>query len=336
MGRLDHVGESITAPGVIRRILVALLTGAVAYLITNLTSQDQTWVLLMSLFIGGVVLIAQFLVDLENRIEKVEYEQRERVATIEQSQANRAEETRQLISDGFSKINEATQLFGLVEASALRTDEVIQLVRHSTEIGPDAQPLIYRFAQAEIGRMSQFLKDLNGGTANYEGEDRDWLLGLAKHAKASIDATSLATVDSGVDNEGFWFTDLGQRYLEVQRESAVNGVTIRRVFIVDSPEAAADGKFLQLCRMHSGMQINVRVLVAGDVPPPRKSSLFDFILFDNVVSYESTVSAMVEKSKTPTIVSTQLRLRREVVEDRMERFRDLWESAKPIAELGSV
>jgi hypothetical protein len=61
-----------------------------------------------------------------------------------------------------------------------------------------------------------------GGYVAYDGEDRDWLLGLTRHAQSSIDTTSLMAVDAsggGFGEGGLWSSDLGRRYLEVQREA---------------------------------------------------------------------------------------------------------------------
>lgn len=296
----------------LRKILVSLGIGALAYFLTNILtnvfSEPEILALTMSVFFGGVTLVTQFLTDFEHRLGAVE--------------------------TGFAKINEATELFALVEASALRTDAVLQLVRHSTQIDPTSPPLIHRFAQAEISRMSEFLKELGeGGNVSYEGEDRDWMLALASNAERSIDATSLTTVDAGgkgfVDG-GLWSSDLGQRYLEVQRHAMDKGVKIRRVFILDRPDLAADPDFLAACQDQRDMGIHVRVLDSSAVPGIRRSSLFDFVLFDEVISYEVTPASRLGDTARPAIVTTRLELRPLRVKDRIQRFKDLWSSAREI------
>lgn len=320
---------------VVRKIVVALLTGGVAYLITTLADNSNSdtspiWALILSAFIGGVVLVVQFLTEFDDRLKAAEEQQTRSLRALEEKQAAHTSEIRQLVQQSFSKINRATELFGLVEASALRTDAVIQMVQHSTQLGPDVPPLVSRVAQAEIVRTSRFLKELSDGTASYEGEDRDWLLALAENTKVSIDATSLNTVDtrgSGLDSS-FWKSDLGQRYLEVQRSRARSGVKVRRIFIVDRPTVANSPDFVDMCRMQAEMEIEIRILNAGDFGAPLSATMFDFILFDNVLSYETTPAYPIDDSP-PGIVHTRLRLQTEVVEDRIERYRDLWESAKP-------
>lgn len=312
--------RSSAGSAMFRRLLVTCTGGALAYSLTKLADLELQWVLSITIFVAGVLLIAQLLIDFESRLTAVEEEESRATAEI-----------RTLVESGFSKINEATELFGLVEASALRTDVVTQLVRNSTELEPSSPPLVYRFAQSEIGRMSQFLKELKDGDASYDGEDRDWLLGLTRNVKTSIDATSMTLVDAGGRGfyGGFWETDLGQRYLEMQREVAQRQVKIRRVFILDRPELVDDPNFLQICLLQTNMNIEVRILDAAAIPATRKSSLFDFILFDNVISYEVTPASRVDDAMRPTILNTRLVLRPDRVEDRIDRFRDLWASARP-------
>jgi hypothetical protein len=332
---------------VIRKIFVSVAIGTIAYFITNILieriGEKQIWAITLSLLLGGVTFLAQVLHDFEGRMTGVERSEVSHAASVEEIVEQRFGEIRdemeegfaridKVVQAGFTKINEATELFGLVEASALRTDAVTRLVRHSTQIDPTAPPLIFRFAQDEIGRMSEFLKELSeGGNVTYEGEDRDWMLSLARNANSSIDATSLTTVDAGgrgfVDG-GLWSSDLGQRYLEVQRDAIMRGIRIRRVFIMDRPDLARDDGFLSVCSMQHELGIEVRVLDSSAIPEVRRSSLFDFILFDDVISYETTPASSIEGSIRPTIVNTRLELRPNRVKDRIQRFKDLWASAR--------
>jgi hypothetical protein len=333
MNAVNTRGTAMPLSSVVRKVVLTLLTGGVTYLITTNTKLDDTWVLALSVFIGSVVLVVQFLAEFDNRLEAVEADQTARLRSVEEKQAAHTSEVRDLVRQSFLKINQATELFGLVESSALRTDAVIQLVQHSTALTADLAPLVSRIAQAEVVRTSRFLKELGDGTASYEGEDRDWLLALAHNAKTSIDATSLNTVDArgrGVDS-GFWQSDLGQRYLEVQRTIARAGIRVRRIFVVDRPGIANPPDFYEMCRMQARMSIEVRILTAADLEPPLKTKLLDFILFDNVISYEVTPAYRMDESSPPEIVHTRLQLQSEVVEERIDRYRDLWERAKPFA-----
>jgi hypothetical protein len=73
----------------------------------------------------------------------------------------------------------------------------------------------------------------------------------------------------------------------------------------------------------------VRVVAASDLPLRRRATLFDFILFDGAVSYESMLAARIDTDTRPTIVSTRLNVQPQVVEDRRARFNDLWDIAAP-------
>lgn len=304
---------------VIRKIFFTLLVGGIAYYITDLSNQPQSWSLAAGVFIGGITVVVQFLNDFENRLERVE-----------KGQEGRSAKMRSLIEEGFAKTNEATELFQAVEASALQTDAVTQLVRHSTQIAPDSPPLVYEFAQFQINQMSRFLKELGeGGEVSYDGEDRDWLLGLTMQCQKTIDATSLSTVDAGAKSfdGGLWTSDLGQRYLEHQREATRRGVIIRRVFIIDRHEQTNEEEFLRICQQQKDLGIKVRVLDQSEISDSLKNLLFDFVIFDSVISYQVTPGSRSESNVKPTIVNTHLVLQPERVKERMRRFDDLWASA---------
>ena len=60
-------------------------------------------------------------------------------------------------------------------------------------------PLLQRLARREVERVTLFVRQLPVGIEiTYDGEDRDWMLGLTREAQTSIDAISLSTVDAGV------------------------------------------------------------------------------------------------------------------------------------------
>jgi len=303
----------------IRKIFIAVLVGGVAYYFIGLTNQPRIWVLTVSVFIGGITLVVQFLNDFENRLENAEVRQAERSA-----------EMRSLIEEGFARTNEATELFQAVEASALQTDAVAQLVRHATQIDPGSPPLVYGFAQLQINRMSQFLKELSeGGDVSYDGEDRDWVLGLTMQSQRTLIATSLSTVDAGGESfdGGLWTSDFGLRYLELQREAVRRGVAVRRVFIVDRPEQTHDADLLRICRQQKDLGIQVRVLNGSEIPA---ALLFDFVVFDNVIGYEVTPASRVEVSMRPMMVRTYLIRQSERLEERIRRFEDLWFYAREL------
>jgi hypothetical protein len=294
-------------------MLITALLGGLTYVLTSLAAQDQIWSVILSVFIGGAVFVIQFLIDVDGRLQVVQMENRRHYNTVET-----------LVEMGFSRINEATELFGLVERSPVQTDIVTQLVRNCTQLSSEASDIVHRFAQAEIVRLSQFLRALGEGNAVYEGEDRDWLLGLASNTRACLDAISLTTVDAG----GFWISDLGQRYVGVQRDLLNRGVQIRRIFVVENRNRTEGPDLKRTLSLQSDIGIDVRILDSAQIPETRKSSLFDFILFDNAVSYEVTPASFVEDGAAPAIVNTRLILDEPRVSERVGIFKDLWEASR--------
>jgi hypothetical protein len=300
----------------------------------------------VSVFIGAIAFITQFLIEVDLRISNVHTEVDERIGKVvtgleklEGSFADHVDDTRTLIKAEFAKINAATELFGLVEASALKTDGVTQLVKNATTISRGTPPLVFDFAQAEIGRLSGYLKELGrGGNVTYDGEDRDWLLGLTRVATVSLDATSLATVDAGnrsfVDG-GLWTSDLGVHYLEGQREAIERRVEIRRIFIIDRRDLELDAEFTSILARHHAIGVKVRTLrVVGepdDLTNTRRTSLFDFIVVDGVLSYETTIGSRTEIQRRPAIVTTTLVTNGDRVRERIRRYEDLWAAATDFA-----
>jgi hypothetical protein len=316
MTDVEMLVERFSRNRILRKVIVSLVVGGFVYGVTELTGQEEVWQLTMSIFLGGATLVVQLLMTFENRLVMLETANNRHMSTIES-----------MVQSGFTKIDEVTKLFGLVEASALRAEAIGRLVQQ-------APPLVLRFAQDETGRFSDFLRDISeSGNFLYDGEDRDWLLTLARNAEKTIDATSLTTVDAGgagYVNGGFWTSDLGQTYLEVQREAIKNRVKIRRLFVLVNGSGANDMDDLtRVCRLQQKMGIDVRLLDFGDVPALGREPLLDFIIFDKTISYETTPAQMGVPGP-PTISSTRLELRPDVVQSRFRRFEHLWENGREV------
>lgn len=300
----------------LRKILVTLFVGAFVYLLTNLIPDaEQVWVLTISVFTGGITLAAQFFIEFD-----------ERLAILEQETTDHYEATRSMLDAGFSKIVTTIELFGMVEGSPLPNELVTQFVKNATEISSDPIPLVYRFAESEIARLSQLLRELGkGGEIAYDGEDRDWLLALTRNVRSTIRATSLASVDA----VGFWMSDLGQLYLETQHEASQRGIKIRRIFILDRAGIAHEPDFARMCTWQVNHNIEVRILDPTVIPDPWK---IDFILFDETISYETTPVLQPSTESRPAITSTRLVLDQYKVKTRINRFNELWELATPYEE----
>ncbi|WP_218671291.1 hypothetical protein [Microbispora sp. GKU 823] len=297
-----------------------------SYLVSNALihgPNEDLWSLLLATFISGVAFVVQFLADVDDQLE-----------TVLQEQRRQHTKTHDLVADSFSKINEASKLFGVVEMSALETRGVAELVQNAAKIRDDMPDLVKSLVHHEVTRMAKFLGELaDGRYALYEGEDRDWLLALARNARVSLDAISLTSVDAR-DTEfegGFWHTDLGQRYVKLQRDLVQRGARVRRVFVVDRSERLDSETFRRVWKWQTTVGIEVRTLLLTDAPPLLRGSLSDFILFDGVVYYESNPAPQVGDGIAPVIHSTILVQDQERVRERAERFSELWEAATPAA-----
>ncbi|WP_214108462.1 hypothetical protein [Acrocarpospora catenulata] len=291
------------------KILISFFFGLAAWGLAELFQSDsledqKAFSILISLFTASVAFVVQHLIALEKQNDAIRRELR----------------------DGLARIDEASELFALVEQSAVQIDLVTQLVRNATRVDGDMPTLVQKFAQSEVERISILLRELGEGDVTYEGEDRDWLLGLARNAESSIDALSLAVVDQGPGEftGGFWTTDAGQRYLEIQRERVRAGVAIRRIFYVDDPKRLKSDTFREIIRMHSEAGVHVRVLTADRLSTAL--GVDDFIVFDGVVSYEIMPSSTqaVGELITHTFVRTLLILEQPRVRRRSDRFNELW------------
>jgi hypothetical protein len=313
-GRSDRLG-------VVRKVITTLGIGGAAFLISNRLDQSIIWAVLLSVFVGGVTLVVQFLAEFERRLHAVESSQNRHFTTVQD-----------LIRYRLTSINEATELFGRIENSAVRADLVKQLVHHSTNLDHSAHELMHLFAHTEISRVSEFMKGLSErGEITYDGEDRDWLLALTRNAQMSIDATSFMAVDAsgqGFHDGGLWTSDLGQRYLEAQQKALDRNVTIRRIFMLDDPDGANDPELLRMCEIQRKLGIRVRLLDPLTLPGLHHNWMFDFIVFDSVISYECTPAAWAKKGTKPAIVSTRLVLSPHRVAERVDGFRDLWDAAR--------
>ena len=311
----------LTESSVVRKIVATLIVGGGVFLATNSLNLSSEWNIELPVFIGGVVLVVQFLVEFDNRLQLVELGQNRHFETVER-----------LITGTFNSISEATELFGQVETSAMHTDLVKQLVRHAANLDRSAHQLMHLFAQAEITRVSELMKGLSErGEITYDGEDRDWLLALTRNAHSTIDATSFTAVDAsghGVYDGELWTSDLGQRYLEAQQKALERGVTVRRIFILDDPDGADDPGLLRMCQIQQKLGVLVRILDPETLPGLHHNWMFDFIVFDSVVSYESTPAAWARKGSKPAIVSTRLVLSPKRLDERVDGFQDLWELAR--------
>ncbi|KAF4409980.1 MULTISPECIES: DUF6879 family protein [Streptomyces] len=299
-------------PPFLLKTLITAVIGGFTYVMTNATDQPEVWKLTASIFVGGAAMIIQFMVDFERRL-----------GGVESSLSVHNSEMKDLVAEGFAKINHATELFGLVEGSALRSDGVTRLVRSATVVGSEGPEIMKAFAQSEVNRLATLMANLHQKHADYDGEDHDWIVSLTQCATDTIDATS-----TSVDHD-FWPTELGQRYLRAQRDAIRSrGVRIRRLFIVDTPEEI-DDDLGQLVEHQQSLGIQVRVLALSQLPPIAGIDITnDFILFDQSLSYE------VEPDLRGMNAKTTMDLREDRVARRIKRFEELWDAGDAEPEPG--
>jgi uncharacterized protein DUF6879 len=310
------------------KIAVAVMFGLGAFALSqtlDAKTEGQTLLAIgTSVFVSGIAFVVQFLLDVEARVEVLQDSMRQ----VEERYEHHSQEIARMTREQFEKINDATELFGAVEASALRIDRVTQLVRDATTVARDRDSLVSRFAQSEIVRLSGYLKDLGQQAAvAYEGEDRDWLLGLTRAAVKTIDATSLTTTDAGgrsFMDGGLWTGDLGQKYLVAQHTAGRRQVKIRRIFIFDRPEFKDDKDLVNILRQHIAAGVEVRTLT----PSQDHYSFTDFIVFDGELCYQTQPASPFGDSR-PIIASTVLITAPDRVQERIAHFEELWKEATP-------
>ena len=237
------------------------------------------------------------------------------------------------MAEGFAKIGRSAEMSSMMERSVLDTALLTDFIETASRTDGRVDPLLQRLARREIERVTSFARQLSAGSEiTYDGEDRDWLLGLTREAERSIDAISLSTVDAGMlgFDGGLWTSDLGTRYLELQREAIARNVCIRRIFVFENEDLARDETFLKITQMQRDVGVDVRMLDHQLIPDWMRSMIFDFIVFDGAVSYETTPAMMFTAGQTrPAVVRTLLAPRSSRVRDLEGQFEQLWDAANP-------
>jgi len=234
---------------------------------------------------------------------------------------------------GFAKMDRSAQLSSMMERSILDTALLTDFLDTASRTDGQVNPLLQRLARREVERVTSFVRQLAvGSEITYDGEDRDWLLGLTREAERSIDAISLSTVDAGMRgfDGGLWTSDLGARYLELQREAIARNVLIRRIFVFENDDLARDEAFLKITQMQRDVGVEVRMLDHQLIPDWMQAMIFDFIVFDGAVSFETMPATTFTAGQTrPAIVRTLLAPMSARVHDLEDQFEQLWEAANP-------
>jgi hypothetical protein len=305
------------AQGIGLKVGFPLLVGLIALVGAHLGGMQARNSLELAAVVAFAVALAAFIVDTEIRISAVG----ERVTA------------------GFTQIGRLAELSGLMERSSLGPALLTDFLKTAGQVDGRVIPLLQRVAVREVERVALFLRQLPVGIEiSYDGEDRDWMLALTREAQTSINAISLSTVDAGVLglDGGLWTSDLGQRYLELQREAVIRNVRIRRIFVVEHEheEMVQDESFLRITAMQRDIGVEVRMLDHKLIPDWMRSMIFDFIVFDGAVSYETTPTTSFTSGQTrPGMLRTRLAPQPKRVQELEERFEKLWEQADPERQL---
>jgi hypothetical protein len=303
-------------PGITFKLGIPLLAGLITLVSADAGGIPGQDALMLSAVVALALLLILFMVDTELRISIVD----------------------ERMTMGFTKIGKSAELSAMMERSVIDTALLTDFLEMVGRTDGQVNPLIQRLARREIERVTSFVRQLTvGSEIAYDGEDRDWLLGLTREAERSIDAISLSTVDAGMRgfDGGLWTSDLGTRYLELQRDAIARNVSIRRIFVFENEDLARDETFLKITQMQRDVGVDVRMLDHQLIPDWLRSMIFDFILFDGAVSYETTPATTFAAGQTrPSIVRTLLAPMSSRVRDLEGRFEQLWEAANPERQIG--
>lgn len=314
MTALDRTAIAKQRSNILRKVLVTGITGALGFGLTELILPNGPWSWLTSVFLGSVVFMTQFLMDVERRLDSMEQTQRE-----ESSQ----------IHSYFTRISDVSKLSREIEGSGLPQEVIHRLIGGTARITPQVPRLVLELAEEEVTNVAKTLEDLShGGDVSYEGEDRDWIITLTRLAKNSIDAVSLDSVDVGAEH--FLNSHIGRRYLTEQVKAVGREVRVRRIHVLD-PNHPDPMALKEVMLEQTRLGIDVRVLTP-DRRPLTSKTLVDFIVFDESISYETTPAPVPDLSeRNPVIVDTRLVHGSERVNRRRELFAELWDAAEPLS-----
>lgn len=300
--------------GITSKIGFPLIVGLITLVGAHFGGMQAGNSLELAAVVGFAVALVLFMVDTEIRISAVG----------------------ERVTEGFAQIGRLAELSGQMERSSLGPALLADFLETASQVDERVNPLLQRLARREVDRVAMFLRQLPDGIEiGYDGEDRDWMLGLTREARASIDAISLSTVDAGVLglDGGLWTSDLGRRYLELQREAAVTrDVRIRRIFVVEQEHEhmVRDEGFLKIIQMQRDMGVEVRMLDHKLIPDWMRSMVLDFILFDGAVGYETTpTTSFASGQDRPGKLRTRLAPEPARVRALQGWFEELWERADP-------
>ena len=307
-------------------ILIKIATGVAAWLVTygvaKTAVQNELWSVGASIFVSGLVLVVQFLIKVERELVRL---RRTHEVTATSSDAS--------LTRAVTSLNSATVLYQHMERSSVATSALESLIHGAGSLQPvDHAYIMKTFADAEVERLADLLTSLQNGEVVYEGEQRDWLIGLTRVAATSIDAMSLVFRDGGDPNgspildNGLWFSEVGQRYLDAQADAVQHrSVAVRRIFLLDDPTLVEDPLVIDVMRQHFAMKVEVLAIPMDSVPELLRRSVYDLAIFDSAIYYRNRPAATIRSTRGPTRSQTQLITRADQVSAEVRRYKELWD-----------
>ena len=320
---------------VLRELLLTLCSGAGALGIALLAGAPGPAAATVAVVAAGTAVTADLLRDFRRRLHRAELRTQAAIEKAGAAMEQAAGQFRAEVAQRFAQLTTIPEAFGLKPLDQTRAAELVKVVQDAYAFEHRSSPLANTFVLAEAQRFNLLLHQLRAGEGTYDGEDRDWLLTLARSCGRTLDATSLSSTDAGGRlrfSGGFWESDLGLHYLELQADAVARGVAIRRVFILENPKVTEDAAYQEMCERQTRLGIDVRYLTPDMLSVNLLNKLDDFILFDNEISYEAVASLSPGDNARPVISSTHLVLNRNLVAKRVRQFAEIWDAALPCVE----
>ncbi|WP_433062291.1 hypothetical protein [Dactylosporangium sp. CS-033363] len=310
----DRGREVAVKKPLLEKIGWTALTGFIAFsgsaLLDKVLMVSLADQLVLTFIAGGSALLVQYLADFEQRLRAFERDQRRVLREMQDSMRR-----------GFAGVSEATRLIEALGHSALNHEALQDVISRAGQFSNSRSPLVLRLADVETARLGGMLHHLSEGRdLLYDGEDREFLLTLTEQTRQSIMATAWTTIAGG---EGqLWFTDLGLRYLERQRQALHRNVTIKRLFIFEKLDDMNSSLVRRILATQQGMGVEIRLLGG---PALLDMSVGDFVVFDEEISHEtSPVTSWGETGQ----LATRLVLDPTAVRNRVLLFQELWAAAE--------
>jgi len=309
----------------LRKIIITCAAGAGTYAVTTFFQKDDMLALMLSAFVGGVTFVVQFLREVEARQGSVDHN----LTTFAQRQHDLSNRLEASVKDRLDNFNRTNAHLARIDAGPVGQKSVIELLEHIANLGSSAPPLAYLLAEAEISAASSFIKGLGlGHQVTFEGDNWSWIYTLTNGVRHSIDATSYSArgdSEQSLLDDDMWLSSLGQRYIEMQATAIQRGVTIRRIFVLETPQLAQHPELRRICDQQYGIGIDVGLIDAATASHVDEKHM-PMIMFDHQISLDFTTSRF--PSAIPGFTKTTMVLNPYEVHWRHETFKRLWDSAK--------